>query len=739
MGIDHRGHRGFRESLRELAARSGRLVEFSVAWARRLKRLKPETVRKLQQGLREQTRQVGGQLGEGVEFRTYESFTPGRGHTVTKVLKEKTLKEKTRAERLSSNPYRGGVDEILNRTKREWRDIAESPAGEHAALPVGWHKAGYVQDRMVEVDARRRAGRRHTEPKESFVKKINPFAPTTQTDKGLAHRMPLGASDSSLLTQVYTGQEGKYYENLRGRTKVTAHNIMLDPRRGKRKLVLTDPLGQVSFAARGGRLVEFNTFGATRQLLRGLKSSGVSVARNAGETSFYSGSRNLINIPRGQAGVAEGVGRRNALFHEAGHAKVNASGGSDNFHIEAHKADQAGASLADRMKIGSHGNEMRRQERLANQTAQADMERMGVPKENITSFRKDMAGSLNTYRAGHYTTTSPKATIPASSPKATTAQATAAAPTASQPPQPPQAPQTPQTPQAPQTQPTSPFRKKPWLAGGVAAAGAVGVGGYMATRKPEHKDFMNIKTRIKELAAKARLVELARVQSVAGQILNINPVPRKVADPILRSLRRKLEKGGDRQAVRAAFLGPKGPRMRRAGRAYDDAMLANTPAFDGGVRAGETDLWKPRLVDVNGNKSLLHYRVARSEDALTQPFHALHGSGRSHIDTPEGAMRSHVSSPGAAISTSTQKAKAMRFISAQGRQPVEGVYATPLDELIKNQREKIKGAMVNRRYPSEREITQTHGNNLIKVRKYQRGLDEDDPFGQPTFARQRSR
>ena len=246
--------------------------------------------------------------------------------------------------------------------------------------------------------------------------------------------------------------------------------------------------------------------------------------------------------------------------------------------------------------------------------------------------------------------------------------------------------------------------------------------------------------RLRELAQMSgRLVELARVQSVAGQILNINPVPRKVADPILRSLRRKLEKGADRQAVRAAFLGPKGPRMRRAGRAYDDAMLANTPAFDGGVRAGETDLWKPRLVDVNGNKSLLHYRVARSEDALTQPFHALHGSGRSHIDNPEGAMRSHVNSPGAAISTSTQKAKAMRFISAQGRQPVEGVYATPLDELIKNQREKIKGAMVNRRYPSEREITQTHGNNLIKVRKYQRGLDEDDPFGQPTFARQRSR
>jgi hypothetical protein len=178
--------------------------------------------------------------------------------------------------------------------------------------------------------------------------------------------------------------------------------------------------------------------------------------------------------------------------------------------------------------------------------------------------------------------------------------------------------------------------------------------------------------------------------------------------------------------------------MRRAGRAYDDAMLANTPAFDGGVRAGETDLWKPRLVDVNGNKSLLHYRVARSEDALNQPFKALHG-GRSHIDNPEEAMRSHVKSPGSAISTSTQRSKAMRFISAQGRQPVEGVYATPLDELIKNQREKTKAAMVNKSYPSEREITQTQGNNLIKVRRHQRILDEDDPFGDSKYTRARQR
>lgn len=251
MGIQHG-----RERLRELARVSEHLVEFSVAWARRLKSLKPETVRKLQEGLREQTRQVGGQLGEGVDFRAYESFTPGRGHTVTKVLKGQmsSINPPLRYPPLWNNmfakppavvPREAEVREALDRTKKAWADVAASPAGEHAALPVRWHKAGYVQDRMVEVDSRRRSQwLRRTEPKESFVKKINPFVPTTQTGKGLAHTMPEGALDSNLLTQVYTGQEGKYYKNLRGRTKVTAHNIMLDPR--KRKLVLTDPLGEVS-------------------------------------------------------------------------------------------------------------------------------------------------------------------------------------------------------------------------------------------------------------------------------------------------------------------------------------------------------------------------------------------------------------------------------------------------------------------------------------------------------------
>jgi hypothetical protein len=227
------------------------------------------------------------------------------------------------------------------------------------------------------------------------------------------------------------------------------------------------------------RLVEFNTFGATRRLLQELKASGVRMTRGPGGSS-YSGSKSLINIPKGAEGIGEGVSRRNALFHEAGHAKVNAAGKMDTFHIENYKANQSGLGHADRMKVGSYGNELRRQERLANKVAQSDMERFGVPKENISAFRKDMAGSLNTYRAGHYATPAPK--IAPAAPVATSA---ASMPSAAK------------SPNATST-PQSPFRKRsPWLAGGVAA-GVLGAG-YLATRKPNDQRF-SAKLRLRELA-----------------------------------------------------------------------------------------------------------------------------------------------------------------------------------------------------------------------------------------------
>lgn len=219
--------------------------------------------------------------------------------------------------------------------------------------------------------------------------------------------------------------------------------------------------------------------------------------------------------------------------------------------------------------------------------------------------------------------------------------------------------------------------------------------------------------RLRELArVSGRLVELARVQSVSGKVLNISPVPRKVADPILKSLRRKLEKGGDREAVRAAFLGP---RMRRA--------------------SGE--LWKPRLVDIDGKKSILHYRITKQESHLKPSNADLPAPPNM---TPEDIMRNHIGfSSGRAISTSTRRASAMRLVSEYGgKTPVEGVYATPLDELIKNQREKIKGAMINARYPAEREITQMHGDNLLKVRKHKAIVDPTQrPGDDVTYTRSR--
>jgi hypothetical protein len=83
----------------------------------------------------------------------------------------------------------------------------------------------------------------------------------------------------------------------------------------------------------------------------------------------------------------------------------------------------------------------------------------------------------------------------------------------------------------------------------------------------------------------------------------------------------------------------------------------------------------------------------------------------------------------------------MRFIASGGKAPVEGVYATPLDELVKNQREKARAAIVNSDFSSEREITQTHGDNLLKVRKHKRQKIIVDPHRRPegdiAYVRQR--
>ncbi len=208
--------------LRELAVRSGRVVEFSVAWARLLKGLSPEARRRLG-ALSPQTRQTGGKLGQGADFRVYESFTPGRGRTATKTLVPDALKER---------------DQVMAAVKKSWGDVEASPAGKFAALPVGWHKAGYVQDRMVEVGRKPRFRRRIV--KDSFLAKVSPFPMNPNSEWA---QMPKGALDSGLAVRT---------QGPTGRVKIHVQNIMLDPR--KRRLVLTDPLGWQSSSTQIGAL-----------------------------------------------------------------------------------------------------------------------------------------------------------------------------------------------------------------------------------------------------------------------------------------------------------------------------------------------------------------------------------------------------------------------------------------------------------------------------------------------------
>jgi hypothetical protein len=220
--------------LRELAARSGRLMEFSVAWARRLKNLSPDSVRRLREGLREQTRQTGGKLGRGADFRVYESFTPGRGRTATKTLIPDALK---------------GRDEVVASAKKAWADVEASPAGRHSALPLKWHDSGYVQDRMINPDTGKPVSSR-------FAQKISSgFERDRVGEMGMmktkpwedVFAMPQGANDSSLTIQRHTSSS-----RTPGKSNILAHNILLDPR--KRRLVLTDPIGWQSSSTQIGAL-----------------------------------------------------------------------------------------------------------------------------------------------------------------------------------------------------------------------------------------------------------------------------------------------------------------------------------------------------------------------------------------------------------------------------------------------------------------------------------------------------
>jgi len=174
----------------------------------------------------------------------------------------------------------------------------------------------------------------------------------------------------------------------------------------------------------------------------------------------------------------------------------------------------------------------------------------------------------------------------------------------------------------------------------------------------------------------------------------IKPIPLREAHPILKSVRRHLQKDKtDRQAVRAAF-------GVMPGRLVD------------GMNSGPA----PRLVRHNGDINILHYRGARDEQGLVDPIGK--NDARWQDASPERKMRLQVARGETAISTSTSRREAKVRLYGHGARPVEGVYATPLQQLIKNHREKSTQALVNNTYPQEREITQINGDNLIGVRKH---------------------
>lgn len=183
----------------------------------------------------------------------------------------------------------------------------------------------------------------------------------------------------------------------------------------------------------------------------------------------------------------------------------------------------------------------------------------------------------------------------------------------------------------------------------------------------------------------------------AGADAAVKFVPRQERIAILRSMRRKLEKSGnpkDREAVRSVFGSPWRGKLRR--------FKAPVPL--------------PRMVEINGQKKILHYRVARNSDGLRKPL--LESRFGFSNASPEDILRHQVSSGGgSAISTSVARKEALRRGNGLHTH-VEGVYATSPSDLMRAQREKTKQAMVNGEFNHEREITQIDGAGLLKERKY---------------------
>jgi hypothetical protein len=117
----------------------------------------------------------------------------------------------------------------------------------------------------------------------------------------------------------------------------------------------------------------------------------------------------------------------------------------------------------------------------------------------------------------------------------------------------------------------------------------------------------------------------------------------------------------------------------------------------------------PKVVAINGEPSLLHYRADRSVSGLKHPRAKGDPSFEAHVKNNTGG----------ALSTTVDKELALRLGVSPYSAKVLGTYTTPLKELATNQRNKNNGAMVNNIWPKEREITQASGGNLLKAVPYE--------------------
>ena len=148
------------------------------------------------------------------------------------------------------------------------------------------------------------------------------------------------------------------------------------------------------------RLIQFNTISATKALIRKLNGQGIKLSRKAVDEegkllgSAYYRHDSTINVSKG---MGELGGRRNVLWHEAGHAEGNAAGSMKEID-KMHSQLPTDAVYADpRHYKGAYKKAIQNEERLADTNAVSAMQKAGVPQANINQYHQDRIAPRSTY------------------------------------------------------------------------------------------------------------------------------------------------------------------------------------------------------------------------------------------------------------------------------------------------------------------------------------------------------